>query len=140
MAITIDWDDPAKHIIRCTVEGRWTWEELSAALARVNQMTRSIVHVADGVIDLTKAAAFPGGNIFSMGSSEQVKDIAEQAQAGDGAIVLVKANRIIRGMYPALSGLIGAKARGGIHFVDTLDEARNLLAEMRTEQHRPDSL
>lgn len=134
MSITVDWDNYSKQIIRCTVQGRWTWEELGESWEKVDRLTQSITHTADAIIDLSSAAMFPGGSFFNGSAHNQIKDMAENAEAGDGALVIVGANAIIRGMYPVFAGLLGAKARGGIHFADSVETARGLLAKRRTKE------
>ena len=42
MGVVVDWTDAEKKIIRYDFPGEWTWDDLYAAMNRVNEMMATV--------------------------------------------------------------------------------------------------
>lgn len=128
MAIKVHWDNEAKTIIRQTFDGRWTWDDLYAALACVANMSASVSHRVDAIVDVSRADLIPGGSIFNLNSKRHADKLASRSDLNRGTIVVVGANGLMRTLYDTFRSLYSDKATD-VYFVQTLDDARALLNE-----------
>lgn len=59
MPITVEWLDPAKHILTITYTGRWTWDDFYEA----DELMRRTIDETDGtahlIIDVSRNVYFP---------------------------------------------------------------------------------
>lgn len=128
MGINVRWDNDEQTIIRYAFDGRWTWNDLYAALDRVQEMAASVEHRVDAIIDLTRADLMPAGVFFSLDGRKNAQKLASKADAARGLIVIAGANAFIRSVYDAFRAL-NRSAASGIHFTETTAQARAYLLE-----------
>lgn len=127
MAIQVNWDNDEQTIILYAFNGKWSWDDLFKALDKVESMAATVPHTVDAIIDLSSADLIPSGMIFSFDGNRQAKKLASRAERSRGEIVIAGANGFIRSIYDAFRAF-DKKTAGGVHFTDTLDEARAYLA------------
>jgi hypothetical protein len=130
MGISVQWDNDEQTIIQYVFEGRWTWNDLYAALDQVQTMAASVDHQVDAIIDLTGADLMPAGAFFSFDGRRNAQKLASKADAARGLIVIAGANAFIRSLYDALRTL-NASVSTGIHFTGTTAQARSYLLEQQ---------
>ncbi len=128
MGINVRWDNEEQTIIQYSFDGRWTWNDLYSALDRVQEMSASVDHRVDAIIDLTHADLMPAGAIFSLDGRKNAQKLASKANAARGLIVIAGANAFIRSIYDAFRAFNRSVATG-IHFTETLGQARAYLLE-----------
>lgn len=127
MAIQLDWDNASHRIIRVQVEGRWTWDELEAALRRTIALMDSVSHKVDFIIDVSKSHMLPGG------ATQAAQSVATpQTHRNEGIKVIVGANTLVRLAYEAYRRINRSLGKNQeFLFASTQDEARATIAAER---------
>lgn len=119
MAIQIAWDDERQDIIRVRVEGRWTWDDLEAALGDTIRMMDSVTHVVHFIIDIRGSHLNVGGAL-----AQAQKAATPATHRNEGVKVVVGANRVARmlyGTYRKLNSALGKNQE--FHFADSIEDA-----------------
>jgi len=137
MGITVQWDSDDKTIIRQTFDGRWTWDDLYAALDYVAKLTDSVPHRVDAIVDVRHSSMLPGGSLFSFNTRQHADKLAKRNDANRGSIIVVGANPLLRGLYDSFRGLY-ANTASDVHFVASMEQARALISDKR-ERHLVES-
>ena len=135
MPVKVVWDDDAKTIQRYIYEGRWTWDELYAALNEGQRMLDSVDHPVDGIVDLQGKSYVPSNALVNlkrvmelMSAHRNVSDITVFLRAE----AFVKAlTEMLRKLYPAASNPIQ------FNYAATLDDAHAKIAELRAKKDQP---
>jgi hypothetical protein len=130
MGITVQWDNDEKAIIRQTFNGRWTWDDLYAALDYVAKLTDSVPHRVDAIVDVRQSSMLPGGSVFSFNTRQHADKLAKRNDVNRGSIIVVGANPFLRGLYDTFRGLY-ADTANDVHFVATLEQGRAFLNDKR---------
>jgi hypothetical protein len=127
MAISIQWDNDDKQIIRGEVNGRWTWAELHNALEKTIEMMDSVSYKVDFILDVSHSRFIPGG------ATQAVQSVATpQTHPNEGIKVIVGANAILRFAYEAYRRINqGMGKNQEFLFAKTQDEARDLITRER---------
>jgi hypothetical protein len=128
MGFNLYWDDDAQQVMLIEVGAHWTWDEMHSALGTV----KSIQDKRDGrlqaaIVDARRGIHLPDPPL-SPTTLNHARRVAALAPRGTGPIVVVGANPLLRGLFDQLRKL-DARATANIHFADTLDAARVILAE-----------
>lgn len=122
MPITVEWDDSEKAAIRIIFESPWTWDEFESASQSVAGLVSRVDHQVCLIYDAVESTGYPSTNAIShyrkalLELSPYVK-----LHIGVGTISFTKKLATI------ILGVMGGK----IEFVNTLDEARQLAADVR---------
>lgn len=132
MSIQVDWDNDAQTIIRYCFGSRWTWDDLFRALDTVEQMSASVPHQVDAIIDFSKADLMPSGSIFSFNGQQQAQKLAKKANKARGIIVIAGANAFIRTVFDTFRKF-NPNAASGVHFSDSVTAARSYLQSRHAE-------
>ena len=99
MPIRIAWHDETHRVIRCTAEGKWTFDELRDALAQTIGMMDSAPHTVDFIIDVRGASMIPGG---IGGAAQGASSVATpETHPREGVKVVLGANALVRMAYEA---------------------------------------
>jgi hypothetical protein len=124
MAIQLDWDDDSNRIICILVEGRWTWDDLEAALRRTIAMMDSVSHKVHFIIDVSRSQMLPGG------ATQAAQSVATpQTHRNEGIKVIVGANTLIRLAYEAYRRINRSLGKNQeFLFAKTQEEARAAIA------------
>lgn len=130
MGINVVWDNDEQTIIRYEFNGRWTWNDLFAALDKVQEMSTSVEHRVDAIIDLSRADLMPAGAFFSFDGRKNAQKLASKADAARGLIAIAGANSFIRSIYDAFRSF-NRSVSSGIHFADNAAQARAWLLEQQ---------
>jgi hypothetical protein len=135
MGIRVNWDNDEQTIILCAFDGRWSWNDLYTALDTVQEMSDSVDHRVDAIINFSKADLIPSGSIFSLDGKKQAQKLASKASEARGLIVIAGANAFIRGVYDTFR-MFDKNISSGVYFVDSVKHARSLLLERQTIEQK----
>jgi len=128
MGIRVDWDNEEQTVIRFQASGKWTWDDLFTGLDRVEVMSADVPHTVHAIIDLREADAIPSGMFFSFNGKKQAEKLASKADQSRGRIVIAGANGMIRSIFDTFRKFNRSMSEG-VHFTDTLRQARAYLAQ-----------
>ena len=131
MSIQVEWDNEQHTVVLYTFIGNWTWDELYASLDRGEEMAKDNPARVSAILDVRQGPSIPGGSFFSKTLLDQAQTLFNRAQADRGQIAVVGASPIMRSMFSVASNLFADKA-GGVSFVDSIDEARRVVASTPT--------
>lgn len=122
MSINVSWDNLKQTVIRWDFEQQWTWHDVESARQLTAIMTQSVDHNAVDVIwDLRRVLSLPTPLTFAVNVPDEFFDRTT------GSIIITNANTHI---YATVRALTAFNRTLGYHlgFVDTLEEAREMLA------------
>ncbi len=124
MPVHVSWDDDAKTTVRWDYEGKWTWDEVAAALEQSNTMIRTTDHSVSIIHNLTASAGIPSGAL-----TQAHRFTASQPENWDLTVVVGSG-----GFIDALVNVFGKVYRKlGEHYraARTLDDARSIIARQK---------
>jgi hypothetical protein len=130
MAINVSWQDEDKQIIRCNVEGRWTWDELHRSLRQTIHLMDSVTHKVHFIIDLRNSSFIPN----PLGALAQAQGVATpQTHPNEGVKVVVGANPMVRLVYDGYRRITNAMGKNQeFLFAGTLEEAHSMISRERS--------
>jgi hypothetical protein len=124
MAITVEWDDADKTILRNDYTGAWTWDEYIEAGRQNNELVASVPHRVDIIANMREGTMPRGGSAIAISTR-----VIRSAPPNRGIIVVV--------INPLLKALVSVFKKldndiGSITFAaESLDEARRVVARER---------
>ena len=59
MPVNVSWDNADHNVVRYDYTGKWTWEEVYAAIDQANALMHSVSHPVSIIHDLTQSAGIP---------------------------------------------------------------------------------
>jgi hypothetical protein len=124
MNITVSWDNKQKTVIRYDFEGRWTWEEFYSASSQAFAMTCTVKHRVDTISN------FKHGSVLPPNALIQFRQVMLNAPKNRGINVIVAHNSFVATLVKIFSNL-NKRLGERLAVVDSLDEARMLLADRR---------
>jgi hypothetical protein len=123
MPVIVEWDNHQKTIMRMTVAGRWTWDEMYQSHDAGQQLLNGTHHHYDVIIDWSKSEDIPPAAITSAKAMLDVRNPYIRAT------VFVGTNRALRALWGIFCRIYRLfVSRNTFLFADTMDEARALLA------------
>jgi hypothetical protein len=123
MPVVVEWDNRQKTIMRMTVAGRWTWDEMYRSHDAGERLLNGTQHPYDVIIDWSKSEDIPPAAITSAKSMLDVRSPYIRAT------VFVGANRPLRSLWRIFCRIYTRfVSRNTFLFADTVEEARALLA------------
>lgn len=126
MGITVHWDDPKLHIVRYEFDAHWDWADLFAATQEDDELVADHDHF-HLILDMRAVKAMPPN------PTVKLRKLAEGvgAAAQLSLIVLVGQSRWAETILDIFYRVYGAHTSGigGVDSVQTLEEARALIAE-----------
>jgi hypothetical protein len=127
VAISVNWDNPEKTVLTYTIHGRWTWEELYAALDEGRNLMdlTSYPHV-DFIVDMTDC------NLLPANALSHFARMSSKPHPKSGQMVMAGATTFVRALLNVLGRYQGTGVRAqAVMAVQTLDEARAVLEVYR---------
>ncbi len=128
MSIDLYWDNDEQTIILCEFSKGWTWEALFGALNKVKTITQSRSDTVGAIVDMSRGLGVPNGSLFSVEARDKAKQMLQMSADGKGPIAIVGANGVIKLVSKAFA-LVDKNALKDVYFVDSTDEARQVLAK-----------
>jgi hypothetical protein len=126
MGIRVEWDNNEQTIIRYSLEGHWTWDDLLTAVATSNAMLDAAGRKIHFIHDATTSKGVPNGALTHLRRFIG----KEHPNTGRSVIVGAQGNAIM--LARGLLGMVDRfyKKDWDFMFADTVGEARELLAKL----------
>ena len=127
MGIHCYWDKKASMVIRVDITDEWTWQEYNHASAQIQAMISAVTHPVYLIADFRESGRTPR----MAGSLQYVKRARDGRPDNYVGTINIGADVVARTTF--FSGtLLSQKSGKHIHYVDTLEEAYNIV---RVTQH-----
>jgi len=127
MPFQVTWDDKEKTIVVQTYSGKVLVEDYYDAIDKSAELLSSVQHPVDLIMDTSEAKTDMKG--FLTAASYANKKVPENQRL----VIVVAAGRFMQTMAK-IAGTIAPKATENVYFVDTLEDARNVITEYRQSQ------
>jgi hypothetical protein len=126
MSVDLYWDNDEQTIVLCEFSKGWTWEALFGALNKIKSLTQDRTDTVGAIVDMSNGLGVPNGSLFSIETRDKAKQMLKMSADGKGPIAIVGANGAIKLVSKAFA-LVDKNALKDVYFVDSVDEARNIL-------------
>lgn len=124
MNLTVAWDNDEKTIIRFSLVGHWTTDDLFAAHHLCQQLEAEVAHSVSYIIDVTHNESSPP-HILSI-----TRRLFEEASDKIDMRVVVGANNLAHIFFNTFTTIYGYIARKNpVQFAHSLDEARAIITQ-----------
>jgi hypothetical protein len=133
MGVKAVWDNEQHTIVRYDLSGKWTWDEFFTAYEDAKMMLAATPYVVHFILNPTDAASrshLPPGIVSRIGS------VGRTRLPNAGITVAVGSSNFVKSLVNTAARLY-PRIRKQYQFVETLDEARALLAEHMESQPSP---
>ncbi len=129
MAMQVGWQDNNKEIIRCTTDGRWTWDDLQRALNATIKLMDTVEHKVDFIIDLRRGS-FAINPLSILGQARNVA--TPETHPNEGVKVVLGANGMVQTAYDGYRRIIASMGKTQVfHFADSEDHAHQIIERER---------
>lgn len=118
-------DEKDSTLIRCTIEGDWTWEEFHEAMAEVRTMAYNADYRTDLIIDLSEAGPLPMSAV-----SLQLKNVLDRMPDQFGAVFLTTPDTFTRMIVESLDRVL-PEAKGKLYVAETVNFAKRMILLLR---------
>jgi hypothetical protein len=126
VSIQIRWFDDEKRILLYEFVGVWTWEDLYAVLKQATEMSLSVNHPVDAIVDLTRNGSTPMGALLNL------RQITSWETVTWNTAVLIGANVITRGVVATFRGLY-PRSGARVHTANSFPEAVEIIEKRRQQ-------
>ena len=127
MAIDLYWDDDEQTVILCEFNGRWTWDELHAALGTIKQLSVERDQTFGAIIDVRNGMHLPGGSIFNRDALANFRKMLSLNDGGKkGPMVILGMSAMIRTVFDTI-GRMDASLTQDVAFADRIEDARRII-------------
>src|SRR5436309_487731 len=131
MSITVDWANEDKSVVTLKFVGQWTWDDLSAALGKVADLTQSVTQRVDLIVDTRD-----GVQLKDQGGLMHLRQVVgdRRRPANGGLTVVVGSNLYFQRLMQALLKVYSKITRQmPFAFADTMDDAWKVINSVRKE-------
>lgn len=122
MSITVNWSDEQKSELIYHIQGKWTWDELFAAIDEATHLLDTINHRVNLIIDVSESLFMPP---LSVANLRRVANAPTMSHPNTGLLILVGANQFIKIMFQVFSRLF-PHAASRYRLIDTIENAKAL--------------
>jgi hypothetical protein len=129
MSVNLVWDDSQHATLRFDYAGEWTWNEWYAAMDEAEKLIREHSDTVYFINHLEDSAYLPKNAMTNF------KQNAIHFHSMVRLTFIVSENLFIKVMFNTFKRFAGAWAEH-YHYVTSLDEARQMIAEDATEYER----
>lgn len=125
MPITLEWYDEDKTILREIYAGNWTVEEHINASNEIYEQIEVVSHPVDVLLDFRQQSRSPAHPISAIRHRERKRNPNQRMT------IAISADSFFQALRPVIA--VAAPNIGSqLHYVDTVDEALDLIARSRT--------
>jgi hypothetical protein len=117
MGIIVNWYAPQTNVINLTIEGKWTWDELSSAMRTAHEMLDTTQYdFVDYILDMRKGDTLPSNIMSRMKTftQNQHRKSRNMVVVGPGSFVITLFNLMTR---------VAPQRMQHIKLVKTMEEA-----------------
>ena len=129
MSIQLTWDNPQRTVLRWIFAERWSWGDLPAHFADLDQALGSVDHAVDYIIDFSAAHAVPAFSPTKRYQSDHHQSVSGLMIAVGDAAHAHTILQIARHLY------VHQQQEPQVHFMPSLETARHFLDGWRVTQH-----
>jgi hypothetical protein len=127
LPIKVVWDNDERTVIRMEFDGHWTWDEVQEAVNISNQMTNSVNHIVDGLIDMSRSGGVPSG------AMAHARHLIMQRHERSGITVVAGASPAISTLWQVFAQAYQWLTRSErFVFARTVEDARRRIAAKTT--------
>ncbi len=123
MAIELYWDNDEQTIMLAEFYKGWTWAQMFETLAKIKDVTSKRNEIVGAIVWMEPGANVPNGSVFSRETRDYARQMLQMGAEGRGPIAIVGMNGFVKTVAKAFT-ILDRKALNGVHFADTIDEAR----------------
>lgn len=128
MSVDVNWFDTAKTIVRYDFSGKWTWNEVYAAVDEAIMLENSVPHRVDVLLNLLDSGHIPPNAIT------HVKTIATTKMPDNVKMaVLITQNRAMQTLFNIGSRLY-RKIEAQFYVATSVDTALEVIEKSRMQQ------
>lgn len=122
----VQWDDPEQTILRFEFEGEWDWVVVRQVALMGQEMSASVEHRVDSVVDLRQSHGLPAHSL------SQFEQLAQFPSPNSGVIVIVGGGNLVASLLNIFKRVYRSAA-AKYHYVETMEEAERLIRRLRRE-------
>jgi hypothetical protein len=126
MSVQVVWDNEERTIIRYIIAGKWTWGEMLEVVQISNSWLDEVSHPIHFIHDMSEGKAIPAGAITQLrhfiGKEHPLTGMSVMVDA-QNSTMMIFARSLLNMVYKIY------QPKWPFLFVDTLDEARTVLAK-----------
>lgn len=126
MAVYMAWDDASQTIMRCTSDGKWTWEEYHQTLTQIVELFKKADHRVDLIITREHGSTMPASSPLP-----HFQRAMQIMPPNVGLVALVNTNAFARTLVSMFSSVFARKTNAKLILVGSLEEARSRIAAHR---------
>lgn len=131
MAITVNWEDDEKRIIRQTFEGAWSWQEFIDSCTNGNAaLMKTVTHTVHIISDFTPSGPLPLGG----GAISQSRNVMKNYPENWGIIVIVSGSMFVRSLVMAFRRAYPRGYGAKTFAASSLDEAHAIIRRFESER------
>lgn len=117
MPINVCWDNEHRTVIRYEFIDSWTWQDLHAAIDRVDELVRDVPYSVHFIVDMTCGDTLPDKFL------SQIQSASRKVMNRDGLIVVINNNSFVHTVYGIFIRL-NNNVMNRVVFAPTLHAAR----------------
>ena len=128
MAVTFDWYNDKKSIVRFKFSDPWMVQEMSECERQVRTELMTLNHVVDAIFDFTHGSVLPKNALSYFTSSIRKGESIEN----EGVTVIFGANMLVKMIGNSIQKVSKTDT---IYFVNNLEEAEATLATIKNNRN-----
>ncbi|MBN1563022.1 MAG: hypothetical protein JXA10_04240 [Anaerolineae bacterium] len=122
MTFIVCWDNEDRTVIRTEAVSDWNWDDFVSQIMGAYAMMYTVHHTVDVIADGLGGWTLPPGDMMG-----RLRSVRGERPPNMGRLVLVNANPFVRAVV-GIMGKVYPEDAAMTHLVDTIDDARELLA------------
>lgn len=122
MPYNVQWDNAEKTAVLCSLQGHWTWHEMSIALEEMFALLDTTDHKVALIFHTANHSYVPPGALANL------RKLINISHPNEGIKFLVGVPALIAALFAALNKSYYELIKE-FWFVDTLDEARSVIKQ-----------
>ena len=131
MKVNVQWDNEEHKIVRYIFEQGWAWPDLHQALDEAGKLINTVSHQVDVIMDISSA------NLVPKGALSQINRAYNNPKPPNiGITVIVAPNSFMSAMVNMAKKIWGNKTEWQLEFVNTLDEAYQIIKNSSSEKEK----
>jgi len=123
MSVTVEWYDESQRVMVTRFKGSWTIREATDAHRQANANLKSVAHPVAVIFDFSTSSMLPSDLLSGIRNSKYER--SPDNIADDMAIV--GTSFFLKSLVDIARRIYAKFVPSNIHFVDSVDEAANLL-------------
>jgi hypothetical protein len=128
MPIEVMWDTDDRTAVRMVYGSQWNVQDFEAAYLETRRLMDTVPHQVDIITDVSGTSLFPSDGLLGV---IRVVQKAPKTAPNTGNVVIVGASPMLKAMSSVQTRVLKGVRE---HYVATMEEARQYIAEQRAVQ------